>query len=581
MLFERRSISVVPENLWRTTAAGMMTPTGLTITPDTALNVTTVFQAIRFLSFMVASLPLITYQKTGDDRKRATRHPLYVLLHDTPNSEMTSFDMISLMASHVFGRGNGLAEIQFDETGKIVSLWPLRPDTTQLARNENAELRYVVTLPGKFQGEKRALRPEQVWHWRGLTKEGLWGLSVLGMHRNAVGLAKAHEDYSSAYFGNNAEPGVVIKHPGTLSPTAYANITKSWEEAHMGLNQAHRMAILEEGATIEKVGFNPDDSQLLESKKFQVIEIARMFGIPPHLLFELSNATFTNIEHQSLEFVIYHLRPWLVNFEQQIKRSLFLEHERSSGYYAEFLVDGITRGDIATRFSSYSTGLQNGIFTINEVRRLENLNAVDDGDQHFVPLNMTVLGDKDEIEGQEVQLSAMNGAQTESLLSITTQVVAGQLPPDAAKAIIAAAFPSLSTETINGIVDPLASFESDSQEEDPGVPAGDAERSFDVHPLLFDAVERIKKREQNENAGAQKRFSDKPEKFSAWFEEFYERDLPEFMQLVLEPYVRANLITKELVQGFIEFYCSENSFSPYPLDLTSEQLVSRMLGETL
>ena len=517
MLFEKRSVTVVPDDLWRRTPGGTSTPTGLSITPDNAVNVTTVYQAIRFLSFMVASLPLITYQKVGEDRKRATKHPLYPLLHDAPNPEMTSFDLISLMSSHVFGRGNGCSEIQFDETGKIVALWPLPINKIELARNESYDLRYLVTLPAQFGSEKRALRPEQVWHWRGLTKEGLWGQSVLAMHRNAIGLAKAMEDYSGAYFGNNAEPGVVIKHPTELSDTAFKHISDSWELSHMGLNQSHRMAILEEGMSIEKIGFNPNDSQLLEAKQFQVIEIARMFGIPPHLLFELSNATFSNIEHQSLEFVIYHLRPWLVNFEQQIKRSLFLERERKAGYYAEFLVDGVTRGDITTRFTSYSVGIQNGIYSINEVRRLENLNSIDGGDAHYFPLNMTAIG----ADGMPVQSQ--------------------QTDPNA----------------------------------DPNTPVSTgASRDIFVAPILFDAAERILKRESNELASARKRFEGKPEKERAWIEEFYKRDYPEFIQLVLSPLVRANFITEECMQEFIREKCLEQTLGE------PEQIANFLAGET-
>ena len=497
---QKRSVTVVPDNLFRNAGLNTATPTGLSITPDNALNVTTVFQAIRFLSFMVASLPRITYQKNGDDRRRATRHPLYSILHDIPNPEMTSFDLWTMLASHVFGRGNGLAEIQYNERGQVTALWPLLPNNVELVRNANYDLRYRVTLPS---GEKRVLRPDQVFHLRGLTKEGLWGQSVLTMHRNAVGLARATEDYGGAYFNNNAEPGVVLKHPTTLSDAAYERMSESWEQAHMGLNQSHRMAILEEGTDIVKVGFNPNDSQMLETRKFQVIEIARMFGIPPHLLFELSNATFTNIEHQSLEFVIYHLRPWLVSFEQQILRSLFLERERKAGYYTEFLVDGITRGDLSTRFNAYSVGLQNGIFSINEVRRLENMNSIEGGDTHFVPLNMTALGE----DGMPV-LSA---------------------PP------------------------------AEEEPGEPNTPASTGASRMDIFtaPILFDAAERIIKREVNELTSAHKRYGPRTEKFTAWIEEFYKRDYPLFIQLVLDPLVRANILTEEGAQSFIESHCEK------------------------
>lgn len=504
MLFEKRSVTMVPEDLWRT-KGDRSTPTGLTITPENALNVTTVYQAIRFLSFMVASLPLITYQKKGEDRQRATNHTLYYLLHDQPNEEMTSFDLISLMASHVFGRGNGLAEIVFNSSGVIESLWPLRPDRVQLVRNINFELRYVVTLPERFNSEKRVLRPEQVWHWRGLTNEGLWGLSVLSMHRNAVALSKATEEFGSAYFGNGAEPGVVLKHPGTLNDDVYDRITESWEQAHMGLNKAHRAAILEEGMSIEKIGFNPQDSQFLDTRKFQVLEIARMFGIPPHLLFELSNATFTNIEQQSLELLKYHLRPWLVNFEQQIKRSLFLDRERKAGYYSEFLVDAIERGDLATRFQAYVSGFGNGFYTINDVLRKENANTIGEmGDKRFVPMNMAVLGS----DGVPIQPKTQ-----------------AQNPPTSAR----------------------------SEEPDQDLKA----RNSTFIPLFLDAAERILKRESNELTDALKRFDGQTDKLHAWGDEFYDVRYQEFMQLVLTPFERGQLITFERMDSFIKSYCAK------------------------
>ena len=530
---QRRSVTVVPDNLFRNAGLNSATPTGLSITPDNALNVTTVFQAIRFLSFMVASLPRITYQKKGDDRQRATSHQLYSILHDIPNPEMTSFDLWTLLASHVFGRGNGLAEIQYNIRGQIEALWPLNVSRVELVRNANYELRYRVTLPDQFNGERRVLRPDQVFHLRGLTKEGLWGQSVLTMHRNAVGLARATEDYGGAYFNNNAEPGVVLKHPSTLSDAAYERMSESWEQSHMGLNQSHRMAILEEGTDIVKIGFNPQDSQMLETRKFQVIEIARMFGIPPHLLFELSNATFTNIEHQSLEFVIYHLRPWLVNFEQQILRSLFLERERKAGYYAEFLVDGITRGDLATRFGAYSIGIQNGIFSLNEVRRLENMNSIEGGDTHFVPLNMTALGP----DGMPMK---------------PTPNTPPQDPP---------------------------------QDEEPGEPSTPASsggsRTLDIFiaPILFDAAERIIKRETNELASAQKRFADKADKLTAWSEEFYKRDYPEFILMVFNPLVRAGIIDEPQLRDFIEGYCSGRGEQfPNAPELTPELIANNLAG---
>lgn len=512
MLFERRSITVVPADLFRRNGLSAMTPTGLSITPDNAMTVTAVFQAIRFLSFMVASLPLITYQKKGEDRRRADEHPLYSILHDSPNPEMTAFDFESTTWSHVFARGNGIAEIEYDERGQVRYLWPLNPGAVDLVRNENYELRYQVTLPKRFNYEPRYLRPEQIFHKRGLSKEGLWGLSVIAAHKNAIALAKAAEVYGAAHFGNGAEPGVVMKHPKTLSTEAHARIKESWEQAHQGLDNAHRMAILEEGMEIDKIGFSNKDAEYIETKQFQIVEIARMFGIPPHLLFDLSHATFTNIEHQSLEFVIYHLRPWLISGEQQIKRSLFLERERRNGYYSEYLVDAIVRGDIQTRWSAYNTGFNIGAFSINDILRKENMNTIGEkGDGRFVPLNMAPLG--------------------EDGLPVKEAPPAPEEPP----------------------VEPTPMDEEETPDDEMQMKSADVL----IMPILLDAADRIVRREVNEWNQARARYEKKPEKFTDWAEQFYKQHYPEFIRTVLYPLVQARFIPHERMKDFMEQYCDE------------------------
>lgn len=541
MLFEKRSVTVVPENLFRTNGLNTITPTGLSITPDNALGVTAVFQAIRFLSFMVASLPLNTYQKQGEDRRRADEHPLYTILHDSPNPEMTAFDFQSTMWSHVFGRGNGLAEIEFDERGQARYLWPLNPNTVQLARNENFELRYLVQLPRTFDFEKRSLRPEQIFHLRGLSREGLWGLSVITMNRNAIGLSKATETFGGAYFGNGAEPGVVLSHPNALKPDAYKRIKDSWDQAHQGLDNAHRVAIIEEGMTVEKIGFNPEDSQFLQTRQFQIVEIARMFGIPPHLLFDLSHGTFGNIEQQSLEFLIYHLRPWLVSGEQQIKRSLFLERERKQGYYSEYLEDAIVRGDLVSRMNAYVAGWGIGTFTINDILRKENMQTIGKaGDRHFVPLNYSVLDD--------------NGVPIPSQPQ--------PAPPPAA---------NTPAKNVNRSETPATDID------------------FFIKPILLDAADRIMRRERNERQSAAERYlkKDKPERFEAWIEEFYKRDYPEFIQTVLNPLMQANFISAERMQLFIKEYTEQlgkdvteimqGAMIALP---TAEDIASQLAGES-
>lgn len=499
-LFERRDVSVVAPELWRQMMQ-TTTPTGINVTPDVAMTVTAFYAAIRFHAFAVASLPKILYQRTKDGKRRAFEQNLYSLLHDIPNPEMTAFDLSATLDSHVMIRGNGLAELEYDDTGAIKYIWPLRPDKVEMVRNENYELRYLYTLPENLNSEKRVLRPEQVLHLRGLSNDGRWGYAPITMMRNAVALAKATEEYGGAYFGNNAEPGVVLQHPKTLKDEAHKRIKESWEQSHMGLNQSHRMAILEEGMTVEKIGLSPEDSQFLQTRQFQVYEISRMTDVPPSMIFELTNANFSTLEQMTLDFVVHHLRPVLVANEQQMNRSLLLKRERDAGFFVEYLLDGLLRGDLQTRYNAYAIGKQNGWLNTNKILALENMNTIGPkGDVYTVPLNMSVLGE-------------------------------------------------------DGL--PMAMPETKPVKE-PNTPA---------RILLKDAADRIGKRELNEFTNARKKSADKPEKYTAWVDEFYERDYPEFILQVITPFIEAGLLDQENTRQAITKYCKKRSADAWKNEL--------------
>jgi hypothetical protein len=226
-----------------------------------------------------------------------------------------------------------------------------------------------------------------VWHLRGLSSDGLVGLSPIQLMRQAIGLGMATEEFGARFFGNDARPGGVLQHPGVLGNEAFERLQSSWETRHGGLSNSHRVAILEEGMQYSQIGIPPEDAQFLETRKFQVTEIARAFRVPPHMLADLERATFSNIEHQSIEFVVHSIRPWLVRWEQSIQQQLMLDRDRQK-YFAEFVVDGLLRGDTVSRYQAYATGRQNGWLSANDIRTLENMNPVDGGDIYLVPLNM-------------------------------------------------------------------------------------------------------------------------------------------------------------------------------------------------
>ncbi len=367
---------------------GEATATGLHVTPDNAMRSTVVFACVRILSETVATLPLILYRRLARGKERAVDHYLYDKLHDAPNPEMSSFTFRETLTSHVCLWGNAFAELQLDGAGRVAAMWPLSPQT-RIMRDRNNELVYSTPVPNAgYQG----LPAYRVLHIRGLGN-GIVGLSPIALARQAVGLALATEEYGARYFGNGAQPGIVLKHPGKLDDEPYKRLQASWAAAHQGLSNSHRAAILEEGMGIEKIGIPPEDSQFIESRKFQAIEIARLFRIQPHLIGDLeSGASYASIEQQGLEFVTYTMAPWLGRWEQEISRSLLLERERRE-FFAEFLVDGLLRGDITARYAAYTSAINTGWMTRNEAREKENMNPNDATlDGYLRPLNMANEG---------------------------------------------------------------------------------------------------------------------------------------------------------------------------------------------
>lgn len=358
---------------------------------DQAMRVSAVFSCVRILADTVASLPLVLYRRRPDgSRERATDHPLYALLHDQPNPIMSAFEMRWAMMAHLATRGNAYCEIQRDGTGRIIALWPLLPDHVSVELRDD-------TLVYRYQPPGRAavLMPmSAVWHIRVFSPDGIVGMSPLAYARRAIELALATEEFGLKFFLRGANPRLVLKHPGRLSAEAAQRLRESWETAYSGLSSAHRVAILEEGMSIERLTIPPEEAQFLQTRRMQIAEIARIYRIPPHMLGELDRATHSNIEHQQIEFLTQSLRPWLVAIEQAVQR-LLLPEERGQ-YYAEHLVDGLLRGDIGARYRAYATALQWGFMSVNEVRRLENMDAVPSGNAYLRPLNMQAVGEENE-----------------------------------------------------------------------------------------------------------------------------------------------------------------------------------------
>jgi len=362
------------------------TTSGKAVNERTAMQTTAVYACVRILAETIASLPLNLYRYTDNGKEKAVDHQIYSLLHDEPNPEMTSFVFRETLMSHLLLWGNAYAQIIRDGRGNVLALYPLLPDRMTVDRTLTGELFYEYRKDTGY----IILRPEEVLHIPGLGFDGLVGYSPIAMAKNAIGMAIATEEYGAKFFANGANPGGVLEHPGVVKDPA--RIRESWNAVYQGSGNAHRVAVLEEGMKFQSIGIPPEQAQFLETRKFQTEEICRIFRVPPHLVANLDKATFSNIEHQSISFVVHTIRPWLVRLEQGMNKALLTKSEKRQ-YFVGFVVDGLLRGDYASRMQGYAVGIQNGFLSPNDVRALENMNSIEHGDVYAMNGNMLKLED--------------------------------------------------------------------------------------------------------------------------------------------------------------------------------------------
>ncbi|CAI3673882.1 putative phage portal protein [Clostridium neonatale] len=372
------------------------TTSGKTVNEKTAMQTTAVYACVRILAETIASLPVHTYKHTENGKEKAIEHPIYNLLADEPNSEMTSFVFRETLMSHLLLWGNAYAQIIRDGRGNVIGLYPLLPNKMTVNRSSNGEIYYIYSRysdenPNIERYGDVYLQNHEVLHIPGLGFDGLVGYSPIAMAKNAVGMSIACEEYGASFFANGANPGGVLEHPGVVKDPA--RVRESWNSVYQGTGNAHKVAVLEEGMKFQSIGIPPEQAQFLETRKFQINEIARLFRIPPHMVGDLEKSSFSNIEQQSLEFVKYTLDPWVIRWEQAMKKALLLPSEKKD-YFIKFNVDGLLRGDYQSRMNGYATGRQNGWLSSNDIRELENLNRIPEelgGDLYLVNGNMTKL----------------------------------------------------------------------------------------------------------------------------------------------------------------------------------------------
>jgi HK97 family phage portal protein len=466
---------------------GDITESGIAVTSDTAMRLSAVWACVKVLSESVAMLPLILYRRDGESKSRAADHRLYPILHDQPNPEMTAYTFKQTMMVNLLLRGNAYAEIEFDRIGRVIRLWPLPYDAYSITPyREAGEIVYKVR--NLILGGEVTIPSWKMLHIMGLGRNGYIGLSPIQQAQQGIGLGLAAEQFGAKFFGSGANMSGVLEHPQKLSTEATAKLKKSWDNAYGGLSKAHKTVVLEEGMKYARIGIPPNDAQFLETRKFQVTDIARIYRVPPHMVGDLDRATWANIEHQAIEFVVHSLGPWLKNWEQTINWKLLDERERKE-YYSEFLVDALLRGDIKTRYQSYAIGKAHGWLSSNDIRRYENMDPIDGGDMYLVPMNM-VPADQ---AGQKT-----NNTQ-------------GSAPPDT---------------PVRSIPIKVSATEERKR------------LSETFIPLISDALDRVYKRERADIMRQARKKNTDSDTLIGWIESYYDGEHPAFVKRTLLPAIQ-------------------------------------------
>ena len=520
-LWERRDANLKVPPTWLLDALrGRPTASGVDVNEESALRMMAVYGAVRNLSEDLSTLPLPVFRRLSPrGKERAPEHHLYPLLHDVANDEMNAMTCRQTMQNHLGLWGNAYAHSPRNNAGEVMELWPMNPKRVRQERNPQGEIVYVVELPKER--STTTLRRDEVFHIPGFSLNGLKGLSPIGLAREAVAIAQAQEEYWARFYPNDGSPGVVLTHPKSLDDPKFQRIKSTWEEAHTGLSRAHKVALLEDGMDIKSVAIPPADAQFLESRRFQVDEIARLYRMPPHKIAEMANATFTNIEHQSIEYVVDTIRPWTVRWEQAIAHQLMPKAQRAT-FFAEHVIDGLLRGDMKTRMESYRIGREIGVYCVDDLRELENKNPLPDGaGQVFLqPLNMTVA----DIDGL---------SKAQRVEAVGSLVRAGFDPKEALKL--------MGLDPIKHLGVPPVTLQSDltpgkRAEQRSAASRKSVAKAF--HQVFADGAARVVKRERADvMRAAEKHLTVRGmDDFSLWLDQFYsEHEHEEFVREQMTP----------------------------------------------
>lgn len=380
-IYEVRSVSTGPiddpAEAFVNAVGGKLTDAGTPANKKTVLTLTAVWRAVNILSGTIAALPLHVYRRNDDgSRLRDDSHAAAKLLHK-PNRNVTDFMFRETMQAVLLMWGNTYAMIRRTDRGFPEELVLVHPsDVTPMMHQQNRHYsvkvdNHVYTVPDK-----------DMIHIPGLSFDGMQGYSPLAVMRESMGLGLAAQKFGARFFGSGANMDGVVQVPGSLNDKAYERLRNSWNEKYQGLSNSHKTAILEGDAKYVRIGIPPEEAQFLQTRKFQITEVARMFGIAPHLLSDLDRATHNNIEHQGMEFVMFTLTPWIKRWEAELNKKLFGADDRGN-YFCEFNLNGLLRGDSKSRSEYYRAMFSIGAMNPNQIRQLENEAPYEGGDQYF------------------------------------------------------------------------------------------------------------------------------------------------------------------------------------------------------
>ena len=402
------------------------TTSGKPVNERSAMQMTAVYSCVRILAEAVAGLPLHLYRyNEAGGKEKAIDHPLYYLLHDEPNPEMSSFVFRETLMTHLLLWGNAYAQIIRNGKGEVLALYPLMPNKMSVDRDEDGQLYYTYQRSNEeaptMEGSSVRLKPTDVLHIPGLGFDGLVGYSPIAMAKNAIGMAIACEEFGAKFFANGAAPSGVLEHPGTIKDPA--RVRDAWQSQFGGSSNSGKVAVLEEGMKYTPISISPEQAQFLETRKFQINEIARIFRVPPHMVGDLEKSSFSNIEQQSLEFVKYTLDPWIIRWEQSMARVL-LSLDEKKDLFIKFNLEGLLRGDYQSRMNGYSIARQNGWMSANDIRELENLDRIpaeQGGDLYLINGSMLPLGSAGayaDIKPTETEETESNEDPSEEVLDV-------------------------------------------------------------------------------------------------------------------------------------------------------------------